>query len=850
MNEPTHIPEKQSTAKQKRNIGLTTLIVTLIIAVAIFLYQKAPTQFESVTVSLFTWSETRIPDNLPTPERPPVDIIIEQIPDESGNLPPAPLHTSLSYVTMEDESDMQSLFTFTTPGTFTYRLTAETPLGSDPPDGLTRWENTFEIYYYTFTVTPDDGYLTISTSLIIYDEENNELFQIPNDLLQDVNHQTFIFYTFSRRYTTDIIDTWEHGTGMWLQNLHSVRKLYITDSRIRDREDEPVRERRHWELTDDRQLKISRRFGDEWDIFDITLTDEHLILTDTDGNVRTYWREDTRPLAEEPFLGTWHFVHGQRFNWRRTEEVTFTNHFGMLTSDRDPAYWEPYSANQLLLPVPNNALITWELDETQNILTLTRADGGISVWQRAGTTPSLDESWLITDYLDDLDIASAHTIVHNHRQQSEIFEFILYEIESQESPSQYFPLIYHLIVVKKDDQAIDVINTQFGSWQMSPHYTIHDIYEIDLNFNGEMDIVLNHGYIHSGCSANVYSGFIYQDGALHQVFTQRCGFFLNFDQQLIGHPGGQSGIRRLYRFEGLELTHVGTLDFLRLERREDHGNYYVQPEHLLIDGQWQESTICFFTPAEYGHDWRRQEPCDGYDEDLYRRIRGEGSIWNFWENENWLTMTEASVRGRSFITSQHIHESLSEFTFYRTVGEAVGENESHHRHVTIQIKQNGEVLQVFDDLTQFFEPGTRRPFEEETFEIGFADFTGNGYLDMTLVSSLGGSAENLPSYFWLWDREAGKFVRNEALEFMSSFAHVTAIGEGCVVSRVREGTMGESFGFHQYVNGEFIRRYTRGHGFDSEAGKFFEWEYNATTGEEVRHYFETAEPRRPLAWGC
>ena len=648
MNEQINIFEnpQDPITKQKRNIGLATLIITIFIAgAAIILHQKNPTQFDPVTVSLFLWSETRVPDNLPTPEAPPVDIIIEQIPDESGNLPPAPLHTTMRYETMADESDMQPLFTFTTPGTFTYRIIAKTPLDSAPPDGLTRWENTFEIYYYTFTVTLDDGYLTISISLTIYDEQNNELFLIPYDEFLDENHPTFIFYTFSRKYTTDIIGTWEFGTGESLLSLGSGRNLFITDTRIRNLEDEPVRDRRHWELTVDRQLKISRRFGDEWDIFDITLTDEHLTLTDANQNTRTYWKEDTRPLADEPFLGTWYFVHGRRFAWWRVEKITFTNRFEILLPDRIH-YWELYSANQLLLPVSNNDLITWELDETQNILTITREeDGGVSVWQRAGTNPPLDESWLITDYLDYLDTASGHTIVHNHRQQGETFEFIFYEIESKENPFQYFPLVYHLIVVKKDGQVIDIINTQFGQWQMSPHYTIHDIYEVDLNFNGEMDIVLNHGYIHSGCGANVYTGFVYQDGQLHQDFTRECTIFINFDQQLIAQVGGGSGITRLYRFEGLELAHVGTLYPILQESREDHGIYYVRTEHLLIDGQWQERTICFF--SEYEGDWRNRTPCDGYDEELYQRIRGEDGIWNIWENENWLSMAEANARGRS-----------------------------------------------------------------------------------------------------------------------------------------------------------------------------------------------------------
>jgi len=208
---------------------------------------------------------------------------------------------------------------------------------------------------------------------------------------------------------------------------------------------------------------------------------------------------------------------------------------------------------------------------------------------------------------------------------------------------------------------------------------------------------------------------------------------------------------------------------------------------------------------------------------------------------------------QTFITIQQLHESMPELTFYRIIGEIVNEDENI-RNVTIKIKEDGEVLQVFDDVTQFFTSNSRRDvkgIEDELFEIQFADFTGDGYLDMTLVAALGGSARNLPSYFWLWDARAGQFVRNEDLEFVSSFSHVTAIGDGCVVSYVREGAMGYSYGFWQYTDGEFVRMYTRGRGFSSEKMSNFIWEYNARTGEDVRHYIgHDVMLRDYFDWGC
>ena len=200
--------------------------------------------------------------------------------------------------------------------------------------------------------------------------------------------------------------------------------------------------------------------------------------------------------------------------------------------------------------------------------------------------------------------------------------------------------------------------------------------------------------------------------------------------------------------------------------------------------------------------------------DIYVSYGLDRAIRNEDDAENGIYIT--------FMTTQRLHIDMPEFTFYRIVGETFSQLE-HARLVTIRIELEGQVLQEIEGLSQYVYPSSRRwvaegRFGDEQFEIRFADFTSNGYLGMMLVNSLGGSMENTPSYFWLWDVEMEQFVENEFLNNMSATSTIWIDEEGRVVSHVR-GAPGE-YGrmLYEYTNGVFVHVMSEVSRYDAELG--------------------------------
>lgn len=132
-----------------------------------------------------------------------------------------------------------------------------------------------------------------------------------------------------------------------------------------------------------------------------------------------------------------------------------------------------------------------------------------------------------------------------------------------------------------------------------------------------------------------------------------------------------------------------------------------------------------------------------------------------------------SLLNATFVTTQQIHESMPEFTFYRIIGNRQGNSDVNY-DVSIRIENDGQVIQEIDGLFQELGgPSGIETFSDPQYEIRFLDLTDNGYLDMTMHKTWGGTLRNEPHYFWLWDREAGKFVKNETLMHLSWGGMVT-----------------------------------------------------------------------------
>ena len=95
--------------------------------------------------------------------------------------------------------------------------------------------------------------------------------------------------------------------------------------------------------------------------------------------------------------------------------------------------------------------------------------------------------------------------------------------------------------------------------------------------------------------------------------------------------------------------------------------------------------------------------------------------------------------------------------------------------------------------------------EANMYGLEFDDFNFDGYMDMMLWQFPGGSMRDMPSYFWLWDSEAGLFVPNECLMDISMGASITTIPEYRQIqafSRGGPGLYGRSI--YEYHDGLFV----------------------------------------------
>ena len=59
---------------------------------------------------------------------------------------------------------------------------------------------------------------------------------------------------------------------------------------------------------------------------------------------------------------------------------------------------------------------------------------------------------------------------------------------------------------------------------------------------------------------------------------------------------------------------------------------------------------------------------------------------------------------------------------------------------------------------------------DEAYGFKLEDWNFDGYLDISLWQTTGGSMLNSPHYYWIWDEEKGEFIRNSHLEEISQSA--------------------------------------------------------------------------------
>jgi hypothetical protein len=93
-------------------------------------------------------------------------------------------------------------------------------------------------------------------------------------------------------------------------------------------------------------------------------------------------------------------------------------------------------------------------------------------------------------------------------------------------------------------------------------------------------------------------------------------------------------------------------------------------------------------------------------------------------------------------------------------------------------------------------------------DYGFtlADWNQDGAIDIKLREWEGGTMQNQPSLFWLWDMDAGKYIKNEQLGYLSGVSTINLVGEEnrrlCSHTRIGPGEYGDSY--YEYIDGEFV----------------------------------------------
>ena len=166
------------------------------------------------------------------------------------------------------------------------------------------------------------------------------------------------------------------------------------------------------------------------------------------------------------------------------------------------------------------------------------------------------------------------------------------------------------------------------------------------------------------------------------------------------------------------------------------------------------------------------------------------------------------------VTTMRLNENMPEFTFRRIVGDYVMEDArgdewgwgwgDEDREVSIVIEDDaGNFIQEITGLTQ---RDLSRGLESEGFQLRFADFNFDGYLDMYLARiTPSGTMMFIYRYYWLWDSAQGQFVPNEQLPSIGSVYSVYANQETRQIEvRVRAHAVQHFLYIHEYHDGEFV----------------------------------------------
>jgi len=164
----------------------------------------------------------------------------------------------------------------------------------------------------------------------------------------------------------------------------------------------------------------------------------------------------------------------------------------------------------------------------------------------------------------------------------------------------------------------------------------------------------------------------------------------------------------------------------------------------------------------------------------------------------------------TFTTTQKIHDDLPEFEF-RILGTRVLEYDLRSNdsaqwsddfirvYKLIITTADGSFNQEFSDLD------TRNHLvTKDSPGLSFDDWNFDGYTDVSLWKWVGGTSNNVPHYYWLWDQEKGEFVANEELERISDYSRLEIDKENNrLISYSRDGAWMTQTEYYEYQDGQF-----------------------------------------------
>ena len=180
-----------------------------------------------------------------------------------------------------------------------------------------------------------------------------------------------------------------------------------------------------------------------------------------------------------------------------------------------------------------------------------------------------------------------------------------------------------------------------------------------------------------------------------------------------------------------------------------------------------------------------------------------------------------------FMARVEINPDIPPLIMRLDIWEIFGSNELEHRIDITIWHEDGTLVQHIEGLQAW-----ERPLTDMPFNLHFEDYNQDGYMDMGLWRSRGGSMRNMPHYFWLWDTEQGKFVANDFLTDLSWGGTVQLWEDGTVRSFTRGSS--QHYGWTTF-------EYRPGEGFAAIHSLIHEWVYEWSDGTPALLHLKITE---------